>query len=231
MDRPIVRVILASVVVTLSLGTAVACSRAKPAEEAGPQPTLTLAFNVLEQATVAVVLPVVGGVVEDDTPEPLETPVQLPSPTATPEPTVELTEQPTELPPTTVVLESTPAPPAEITHTVSAGETLLSIAVKYRTTTKAIVERNSLVNPDFIRIGQTLLIPVDPATLSTLTPVDVAPVATRSAAPARTHRVEPGETLSSIAARYGLTTAELAKANHLADPNLVFAGQQLVIPE
>lgn len=44
------------------------------------------------------------------------------------------------------------------------------------------------------------------------------------------HVVRPGENLFRIALRYGLTVEELARANGIADPNLIFVGQRLVIP-
>lgn len=43
------------------------------------------------------------------------------------------------------------------------------------------------------------------------------------------HTVRAGETLWSIASRYGTTVTALARANSLADPNLIVAGQSLVI--
>jgi len=46
-----------------------------------------------------------------------------------------------------------------------------------------------------------------------------------------THVVKKGETLSSIAARYGLSPAELARANRLKDADLVKRGQKLQIPD
>jgi len=39
-----------------------------------------------------------------------------------------------------------------------------------------------------------------------------------------------GDTLYEIALAYGVTVAEIVKANGLADPNLIFPGQALVIP-
>ncbi len=42
--------------------------------------------------------------------------------------------------------------------------------------------------------------------------------------------VQPGDTLSSIALRYGLTTAELAEANGLINPGLIYVGLKLSIP-
>ena len=39
--------------------------------------------------------------------------------------------------------------------------------------------------------------------------------------------VQPGDTLSEIASRYGTTVQELAAINHLANPNLIFPGETL----
>lgn len=44
------------------------------------------------------------------------------------------------------------------------------------------------------------------------------------------HTIRPGETLSGIAARYGTTVAALARANNIANPNLIIAGRSLNIP-
>lgn len=46
----------------------------------------------------------------------------------------------------------------------------------------------------------------------------------------RMHVVAPGENLSTIAQRYGLTLAELSAYNGVTNPNMVFVGQQLSIP-
>lgn len=70
--------------------------------------------------------------------------------------------------------------------------------------------------------------PVATAVAATPQPnsVQVAP----SAPPQRTHTVQAGDTLFSIARTYGITVDELAAANALVDPNLLFAGQVLTIP-
>jgi LysM repeat protein len=60
------------------------------------------------------------------------------------------------------------------------------------------------------------------------TPVGPAPTA---APPARvTHVVQPGETLSRIALRYGTTVEAIAQANNLINPDFIVPGQRLVIP-
>lgn len=44
------------------------------------------------------------------------------------------------------------------------------------------------------------------------------------------HVVRPGETLYSIAVRYGVTTSALIQANGIVNPNWVYVGQRLTIP-
>jgi LysM repeat protein len=62
-----------------------------------------------------------------------------------------------------------------------------------------------------------------PAAVGTATAVWLA----GGTASAGTHVVRAGDTLSAIAARYRTTVAALVKANDLADPNLILAGQRL----
>ncbi len=44
------------------------------------------------------------------------------------------------------------------------------------------------------------------------------------------HTVQAGETLSSIATQYGVTSQAIMAANGIANPNLIYAGQKLTIP-
>ena len=46
-----------------------------------------------------------------------------------------------------------------------------------------------------------------------------------------THRVQPGESLSQIAVRYGVTMSALAAANGIGNAIYIYTGQQLVIPD
>jgi len=47
----------------------------------------------------------------------------------------------------------------------------------------------------------------------------------------RTHTVSRGETLASIAAKYGVSVSAILSANSISDPNLIKVGQKLVIPK
>lgn len=51
-----------------------------------------------------------------------------------------------------------------------------------------------------------------------------------SSIPAANYTVQPGDTLTKIAARTGTTVDALAKANDIKDPDVIFAGQPLTIP-
>jgi murein DD-endopeptidase MepM/ murein hydrolase activator NlpD len=53
-------------------------------------------------------------------------------------------------------------------------------------------------------------------------------VSAQSAGPV--YVVQPGDTLSSIAARFNVSITDLMGANSISDPNLLSAGQELVIP-
>ncbi len=45
------------------------------------------------------------------------------------------------------------------------------------------------------------------------------------------HVVKPGETLASIAKSYGVSVADIVKANNIANPNEIKVGQRLTIPK
>ena len=57
-----------------------------------------------------------------------------------------------------------------------------------------------------------------------------ASVGTAQAAGPTYHVVQPGQTLFSIASRYGVSSWGMAYANGLWNPNWIYAGQVLVIP-
>jgi LysM repeat protein len=102
-----------------------------------------------------------------------------------------------------------------VTHVVQAGENLFRISLKYGTTVEAIAAANGIINPSWVYTGQELIIPKGSA----------AP----GAAP-KYHVVQPGESLWSIALRYGTTPWQIAALNGIANPNLIYSGRTLRIP-
>ena len=118
---------------------------------------------------------------------------------------------------------SVPAVPtgAGATHVVKAGENLYRIALRYGTTAQALAEFNGIYNPAHLVVGQTLRIPGSPTAPT---------VAYQPAHAAATHTVQPGETLTAIAIRYGVTLWTLVQVNSIANPSRIFPGQGLAIP-
>ncbi|MCU0512900.1 MAG: LysM peptidoglycan-binding domain-containing protein [Anaerolineae bacterium] len=71
------------------------------------------------------------------------------------------------------------------------------------------------------------------ATAEATAPVTAAPERTAEPTPppgSTTYTVRAGETLFRIARRFGVSTPALAAANGITNINLIFAGQQLIIP-
>jgi len=61
-------------------------------------------------------------------------------------------------------------------------------------------------------------------------PADTQPPSSGSSGGTVWHTVQNGETLSSIARRYGTTWQAIANANNLSNPNNIYVGQKLKIP-
>ncbi|MBK7865046.1 MAG: LysM peptidoglycan-binding domain-containing protein [Archangiaceae bacterium] len=48
---------------------------------------------------------------------------------------------------------------------------------------------------------------------------------------ASSYTIRPGDTLSALAARFNTTVAALVRANNIANPDLIYAGRKLTIPD
>ncbi len=112
-------------------------------------------------------------------------------------------------------------PPGGV-HVVQAGETLFSISRRYGVSVSSLTAANHLVNPSAIYAGQQLVLPGGAAASGSpgYTP----------AASSTTHTVSVGETLFSIAQRYGTSVWVLAQVNNIGNPSLLYSGQVLTIP-
>jgi membrane-bound lytic murein transglycosylase D len=122
------------------------------------------------------------------------------------------------------------APAGSRVHTVRSGETLGRIANKYRVSVANLKSWNNLSSNN-IRAGQKLRVGGSPAKAkSSKTTKSSKAVTLSTAAPAnRTHVVRSGETLSSLAKRYGVSVQAIKTANDMASSRLK-AGQKIRIP-
>jgi N-acetylmuramoyl-L-alanine amidase len=94
---------------------------------------------------------------------------------------------------------------------VANGETLSEIASHYHTTVAALAAANDITNPNLVYAAAVLQLPASGS--------------------AGTVRVANGETLSEIASHYHTTVAALAAANGITNPNLVYSGAVLQLPD
>jgi LysM repeat protein len=101
-------------------------------------------------------------------------------------------------------------------YIVQPGDTLLSIAARHGVRVSQLAWANGLRWNSWVYVGQRLVIPGT-------TP---APAANSSI-----YVVRRGDTLSAIAGRYHTTVYQLAQMNNLRNPNLIFVGQRLVVPQ
>jgi len=151
-------------------------------------------------------------------------PLPTPTPTATVQ-VVPATPSPTAPP---VI---TPDVPEVTYHTVQAGETLWDIANQYGVTMAALVAANELADPDALEPGQRLVIPEGENTGGEASATaEPTAGAQDEGAGQRTHTVEAGDTLWSIALEYGTTVDEIASLNDLDPEGVLALGQELLIP-
>ncbi|HEY0211140.1 N-acetylmuramoyl-L-alanine amidase AmiB [Acerihabitans sp.] len=112
--------------------------------------------------------------------------------------------------------DGAPTPGAVTRHTVQRGETLSGIAAQYGVSMAVLRDVNKLKR-DVVWVGQRLKIPAGA--------VPQRSQATR----ARRHTVRVGDSLTGIAAKYGVRGDTLKRVNKLKSDN-VMLGQTLVIP-
>ncbi|MBZ0287723.1 MAG: LysM peptidoglycan-binding domain-containing protein [Anaerolineae bacterium] len=132
-----------------------------------------------------------------------------------------------------------------------SDETLAGIAERFEKPADCIQAANELTDDPTFTVGQEVFIPDDcsafldaggggagtdmPTPTAESLTATPTPRATATATPAavirdETYVVLPGDRLSKIAESYGATLACVVRANRIANPDLIFIGQQLTIP-
>lgn len=106
-------------------------------------------------------------------------------------------------------------------YVVRAGDTVSAIAARFGLSTASVLALNGLSWKSLIFPGQKLVL--TRSSVSTPAPTPVAAV--------RHYRVEPGDTVSGIAAAHGLSTDAVLRANGLDRSSIIFPGHTLTLPD
>ncbi|MBI5032411.1 MAG: LysM peptidoglycan-binding domain-containing protein [Chloroflexi bacterium] len=104
------------------------------------------------------------------------------------------------------------------THTVAWGETLYSIARMYGVPPQSLASANNISLNSWVYAGTRLLIPSGNAP------------AVASTTPSGYYTVRAGDTLFSIASRFGTTVDTISSANNLPANGVLYVGWTLKIP-
>ncbi|MEL6308473.1 MAG: LysM peptidoglycan-binding domain-containing protein [Chloroflexota bacterium] len=133
-----------------------------------------------------------------------------------------------------VVVQAQEDSDSPIVHVVQNGENLFRIALRYGVSLNDLAAANGISNPNLIFVGQQLTIPGTTGGTPAPQPPPADNGGTTEPPPSdgggtSTYTVAPGDTLSSIARRFGTSFTQLAAANGIANPNLIFVGQVLTV--
>jgi lysozyme len=111
------------------------------------------------------------------------------------------------------------APACAQYHTVQRGENLFRLSLRNGTTVAALQQVNGLGASTRIYAGQQLCIYLNSDNNN------------GSSTGGNRYIIQQGDTLGRIARRYGVDLTVLARVNSIVNPNLIYAGQTLTIPD
>ncbi len=122
-------------------------------------------------------------------------------------------------------------------YTVQPGDTLYTLARRCNTTAAVLARLNGVIDPENLQVGRRLRLPCP-----------LRPMPPRPPRPPRPpmppmpphdddedddgrYVVQPGDTLFAIAKATGTTVETLVQLNRLTNPNLIFPGDRLRLPD
>jgi LysM repeat protein len=100
-------------------------------------------------------------------------------------------------------------------YVVQEGDSLWSIAKRFRVGVDALAELNNITNPNQLIVGAQLVIPGLEGIEGVLTTIDIP----------------YGQTVRSLSRHYQINFSDIARLNHFVNPMELYAGSTLVIPK
>lgn len=104
-------------------------------------------------------------------------------------------------------------------YIVKSGDTLSHIAIQYGTTVSNLIRLNGIKNPNLIYPGQRIIISATASSEET----------GQNACGKISYKIQYGDTLSEIAAKYHTAVQEIVLLNQISNPNLIYAGTTILI--
>jgi LysM repeat protein len=124
-------------------------------------------------------------------------------------------------------------------YTIASGDTVSRIAARFGVSVQTLLSANGLGWSSIIYPGQTISIPAAPTSaielVSSTTPAAAEPApppepVRAPSTPTSNYTIVAGDTISSIATRFGVSTQSVLAANGLTASSIIYPGQKLVIP-
>jgi LysM repeat protein len=127
-----------------------------------------------------------------------------------------------------------PAPATAARYTIVAGDTITRIAARYGLSAGTLLAANNLKWTSIIYPGQVIVIPGRPVPASAVSPSPGEPSTPVVASPAPpvagSYVIRAGDTVSGIAARFGVSAQAVLDANGLNRSSTIYVGRTLTIP-
>jgi len=120
----------------------------------------------------------------------------------------------------------TPTPEGPLTYIVEPGDTLSSIAEQFGVDVFLLMAANNITDANQLFVNDELTIPGADYQLPTVTPLP----GTLFPGQEIEYRVQPGDSLESIAAQFNSTAEAIATRNEIEDLNAIGVGDLLIIP-
>ncbi|MCL4371178.1 MAG: LysM peptidoglycan-binding domain-containing protein [Chloroflexi bacterium] len=117
-------------------------------------------------------------------------------------------------------------------YTLEEGDTLRGIAAKFGVAIEDLIKANNIANPDLLFVGQQIVITGTAGLPATPSPAvaSAAPTAAGRVQDPTTYTLEEGDTLRSVAAKFGVSVEAVARANGIDDPDSIQVGRRIDIP-